>query len=140
MSLFYSNNANHELVGYADVGFLFDPHKGQPQTSYLFTYGNNVISWRSTKQPLLVISSNHAEILAILKASHKCVWLRSMTQYICGICGLSSSRGTPTILYKNNIACIAQLKGEYINKDRTKQISPKFFFTHDLEKCGDIDV
>jgi len=73
MSLFYSNNANHELIGFADVGFLFDPHKGRSQTSYLFTYGNNVMSWRSTKQTLLVISSNHAEILAILEASHECV-------------------------------------------------------------------
>jgi len=63
-----------------------------------------------------------------------------MTQYICGICGLFSSRGTPTILYKNNTACITQLKGEYIHEDNTKHISPKFFFTHDLEKYGDIDV
>jgi hypothetical protein len=28
MGLFYSNDANHELVGYADAGFLSDPHKG----------------------------------------------------------------------------------------------------------------
>jgi hypothetical protein len=46
---FYSNNANHELVGYADAGFLSDSHKGWSQTGYLFTCGNTVISWRSTK-------------------------------------------------------------------------------------------
>jgi len=63
-----------------------------------------------------------------------------MTQYIRGTCGLSSSRETLTILYKDNTTCIAQLKGGYIKGDRTKHISPKFFFTSDLEKCGDIDV
>jgi hypothetical protein len=68
------------------------------------------------------------------------VWLRSITQYIRGTCGLSFSRGTPTILYEDNITCIAQLKEGYIKRDKTKQISSKFFFTHNLEKCGNIDV
>ncbi|KAK4388340.1 hypothetical protein Sango_2440600 [Sesamum angolense] len=37
-------------------------------------------------------------------------------------------------------ACIAQLKKGTSKGDRTKQISPKFFFTHDLQKNGDIDA
>jgi hypothetical protein len=112
MGLFYSNDASHKLVGYADAGFLYDPHKGRSLTSYLFTCGNTVISWRSTKKILVATSSKHAEILAIHKANHECVWLRLMTQHIRGICGLSSSKGTLTILYEDNIAYIAQLKGD----------------------------
>ncbi|KAH1106412.1 hypothetical protein J1N35_010180 [Gossypium stocksii] len=46
----------------------------------------------------------------------------------------------PTILYEDNATCIAQLKGGYIKGDRTKHISPKLFFTHDLEKKDDIEV
>ena len=46
----------------------------------------------------------------------------------------------PTILYEDNSACIAQLKEGYIKGDRTKHISSKFFFTHDLQKNGDINV
>jgi hypothetical protein len=53
---------------------------------------------------------------------------------------ITSSSRTPTILYEDNTALIAQLKGGYIKGDRTNHISPKFFFIHDLEKCGDIDV
>ncbi|XP_062080883.1 secreted RxLR effector protein 161-like [Humulus lupulus] len=41
---------------------------------------------------------------------------------------------------EDNVACIAQLKGGYIKGDRTKHISPKLFFTHDLQNSGDIDV
>jgi hypothetical protein len=44
MRLFYSNNANYELVGYADARFLSDPHKGRSQTDYLVTCGNTIIS------------------------------------------------------------------------------------------------
>ena len=46
----------------------------------------------------------------------------------------------PTTLYEDNVACIAQLKGGYIKGDRTKHISPKFFYTHELQKKGTISV
>jgi len=46
----------------------------------------------------------------------------------------------PTILYEDNAACITQLKEGFIKGDRTKHISPKLFYTHDLQKNGDIDV
>ena len=41
---------------------------------------------------------------------------------------------------KTNAACIAQLKDGYIKGDRTKHILPKFFYTHDLQKSGDVRV
>ena len=43
-------------------------------------------------------------------------------------------------MYEDNAACIAQLKGGYIKGDRTKHISPNFFFTHDLQQNGEIEV
>ena len=86
----FASNVNHELVEYADARFLYDPYKGQSQASYLFTCGNIDISWRSTKQTLVVTLSNHDEILAIHEANRECVWLRSMTQHIRGTYGLSS--------------------------------------------------
>jgi hypothetical protein len=49
MGLFYPNKSNSQLVGYADVGYLSDPHKGRSQIGYLFTCGNTAISWRSVK-------------------------------------------------------------------------------------------
>ena len=37
-----------------------------------------------------------------------------------------------TIIYKDNVACVAQVKGGYIKGDKTKHISSKFFYTHEL--------
>ena len=62
-----------------------------------------------------------------------------MIQHIREDCGLSGKKA-PTILYEDNATCIAQLKEGYIKGDRTKHISPKFFFTHELQKNGDINV
>ena len=53
---------------------------------------------------------------------------------------MSFSKEVPTTLYEDNTACIVQLKNGYIKGDRTKHISPKKIFTHDLQKKGDINV
>ncbi|XP_063938117.1 secreted RxLR effector protein 161-like [Daucus carota subsp. sativus] len=76
MGLFYSKDSKIELVGYVDVGYRSDPHKGRSQTGYVFTYGDTAISWRSTKQTPAATSSNHAELLALHETSRECVWLR----------------------------------------------------------------
>jgi hypothetical protein len=110
MGLFYSRGSNSQLVGYADAGFLSDPHKGRSQTGYLFTCGNTAISWRSVKQTLVATSSNHSEIIAIHEASRECIWLRSLIQHIREKCGLSTINDSPTILYEDNAACITQIR------------------------------
>ena len=140
MSLFYSNKSKEKLLGYADAGYLSDPHKAISQTGYVFNYNGTAISWRSIKQIMVATSSNHSEIIAIHEASRECIWLRSMIHHIQESYGLSSVKDKPTILFEDNAACIAQIKGGYIKGDRTKHISPKFFYTHELQKNGEIDV
>ena len=63
-----------------------------------------------------------------------------MTQHIQQMCGFPMKKDIPITLYEENVACIAQMKGGYIKGDRTKHISSKFFFTHDLEKKGEINI
>ncbi|KAK2443387.1 hypothetical protein QL285_014496 [Trifolium repens] len=140
MGLFYSKVPKLELTGYADAGYLSDPHNGRSQTGYLFTCGGTTISWRSVKQTITATSSNHAELLSLHEASRECVWLRSLIQHIQESCGVSTERINATVIYEDNTACIAQLKEGYIKGDRTKHIYPKFFFTHDLQKNGDINI
>ena len=111
MGLFYSNESKSELIGYADAGYLSDPHKARSQTGYMFTCGDTTIFWRSIKQTLVATSSNHAEIIAIHEASRECVWLRSMTHHIQEMCGFSLKKNISTTMYEDNAACIAQLKG-----------------------------
>ncbi|KAM1274530.1 hypothetical protein ACFX2H_024295 [Malus domestica] len=77
----YGPRIDSRLVGYVDVGYLSDPHRARSQTGYVFTFGDTAISWRSTKQTLVVTSSNHAEILVLHEASHECFWLREVMKH-----------------------------------------------------------
>ena len=63
-----------------------------------------------------------------------------MIQHIRKSYGLSSIKNKPIVLYEDNAACIAQVKGGYIKGDRTKHISPKFFYTYELQNSGEINV
>ncbi|XP_056697613.1 secreted RxLR effector protein 161-like [Spinacia oleracea] len=121
MGLFFPNQTKEDLIGFADAGYLSDPHNARSQTGYVFTCGGTAISWRSMKQTIAATSSNHAEILAIHEASRY-------------------GKEAPTVMYEDNAACIAQLKDGYTKRDRTKHMLPKFFFTHDLQKNGDVQV
>ena len=109
MSLFYSNESKQQLLGYADAGYLSNPHKSRLQIGYVFNCNGIIISWRSIKQTIVATSSNHSEILAIHEASSECIWLKSMIQHIRESCRLSFIKGDPTILFEDNSACIAQI-------------------------------
>ncbi|GJZ86554.1 retrovirus-related pol polyprotein from transposon TNT 1-94 [Tanacetum coccineum] len=140
LGLFYSNNSKQGLVGYADADYLSDPYKARSQTGYVFLNGGTAISWRSQKQTFVATSSNNVEVIALHEASRECVWLRSMTQLIVTSCGLNKEK-SPTIIYEDNAACIAQMKEGYIKSDRTKHIPPRYFaYTQDLIKDNQIEM
>ena len=107
------------IVGYADAGYLSDPHKAISQTGYVFTCGDTAISWRSTKQTLVATSSNHSELMALHEAGKECYWLRSVIRHIRRTCDLPSVTDNPTTIYEDNAACIAQVKGGFIKGDKT---------------------
>ncbi|XP_074369756.1 uncharacterized protein LOC141711251 [Apium graveolens] len=138
--LFFPKNSTSQLIGYADAGYLSDPHFGKSQTGYVFTYCDAAISWKSTKQTTVATSTNHSELIAIHEASRECVWLRSIIKNIQESCGLPDITRSPTVMFEDNTACIDQLREGYIKGDRTKHISPKFFYTHELQKNGEIDI
>ena len=73
MGLFYSRESKQQLLGYADAGYLSDPHKGRSQTGHVFNCNGFAISWRSIKQTMMTTLSNHSEILVIHEASHECI-------------------------------------------------------------------
>jgi hypothetical protein len=139
LGLFYRRNQDLSVVGYADAGYLSDPHKSKSQAGYVFFCGGTAISWKSSKQTLVSISTNHSEIMALYEASRECVWLRRVITHIQMTCGLNTIQ-TPTIIYEDNAACVAQVQTGYVKSGLTKHIHPKFFYAHELQKMNEVKV
>jgi len=127
------------LVGYANAGYLSDPHSGKSQSGYVFLCGGTAISWKSSKQTLVSTSTNHSEIIALYEAAQECAWLRRMINHIQSSCGLNIEL-TPTIIYEDNAACVAQVQMGYVKSQLTKHINPKFFYAHELHKMNEIKI
>ena len=137
--LFFQRKSESDLVGYADAGYLSDPHSCRSQTGYVFLSGGTAISWRSSKQTLVTTSSNHAEIVALFEACKECVWLRSVQQFVKTSCGMAPSTN-PTTIFEDNSACVSQVNTGFIKGDRTKHIAPKMFYAKELKEKGMVNI
>ena len=137
LGLYFQKKQDLNIIGYTDAGYLSDPHNALSQTGYVFLSGGTAISWKSAKQTMVATSTNHSEIIALYEAAKECTWLRRIHQHVQNACGIMIAP-TPTIIYEDNSACIAQVQSGYIKSNITKHISPKFFYTHNLQKNGEI--
>jgi hypothetical protein len=90
LGLFFRKNQDLSLVGYADAGYLSDPHNAISQTGYVFLCGGTAISWKSTKQTMVATSTNHSEIIALFEAAKECTWLKRITQHVQNACGINT--------------------------------------------------
>jgi hypothetical protein len=60
LGLFFRKNPDHSLIGYSDAGYLSDLQNVRSQIRYVFLHGETVISWKSSKQTLVAMSTNHS--------------------------------------------------------------------------------
>jgi hypothetical protein len=54
-------------------------------------------------------------------------------------CGIEPI-GSPTIIYEDNAACIAQMQSGYVKSNVTKHITPKLFYPHEFKVNGEISI
>jgi hypothetical protein len=54
-------------------------------------------------------------------------------------CGIEPIRA-PTIIYEDNAACLAQIQSDYVKSNVTKYITPKLFYSHELQVNGEISI
>ena len=71
---------------------------------------------------LVAISSNHSEIIALYEARKECAWLKSVISHIHNSCQLTLVIDSLTIIYEDNVACVAQVRGGFIKGNKTKHI------------------
>ena len=62
-----------------------------------------------------------------------------MIDHIQTSCGIGSIE-SPTIIYEDNAACVAQMQTGYIKSNVTKHITPKLFYPHQLQESGEISI
>ena len=77
-SLYSKDSGNDEVKGFVDSDYAGDLDKRRSITGYVFLLGGGPISWKSTLQRTVALSTTEAEYMAAIEAAKEAVWLRGL--------------------------------------------------------------
>ena len=76
-------------MGWVDSDFVADPDSRKSMTGYVFSLDGGAISWRSSRQGGVTLSSAEANFVAASQAGQEAVYLRSLLK------GVGKAQRTP---------------------------------------------
>lgn len=98
----------------------------------MFKVGGNTVSWRSTLQHVVALSTTEAEYMALSEATKEGLWLREF----CDELGFDSEFFK---LHCDSQSAICLVKNP-VHHDRTKHIARKIHFVRDIIELGLVKV
>ncbi|GKD85325.1 retrovirus-related pol polyprotein from transposon TNT 1-94, partial [Tanacetum coccineum] len=131
--LFLNRHSSLTLSAFSDSDWGGVHDAGLSTTAYLLYLGNNVISWKSTRQKSVSRSSTEAEYKAIVNASAEMIWLKNLLQEL----GLSTSQ-TPTLYCDNTGA--TYLYANPVYHSRMKHVALDYHFVREQVSAGPLRV
>ena len=125
LGLLYRENSSGEITGYSDAYWAGDVGDRKSTSGYMFLLGGAAISWKSSKQTCVALSTAEAEYVALSAAVQEALWLQQLASDL-----LNKSIRETTILEDNQSAvCLA--KKDQVH-GRTKHIDINYHFIRDL--------
>jgi hypothetical protein len=110
-----------KLVGYSNADMAGDIDDRKSTSGVLHFLGQSPISWQSTKQKIVALSSCEAEYVAATAAGCQGVWLKQLHGELLG------HDDSATELHVDNKSAIALMKNPVFH-DRSKHIQTPFHF------------
>lgn len=126
---------DEKLNGFCDADWAADSDERKSTTGYVFTMSGGAVSWRTKKQPTVVLSTTEAEYMAIVGAVQEGMWIRSFLIEI----GTYYNQGeTPVLqIYADNKGAIQVAQNNSFS-ERTKHIDIKLKFIKEKMDSGDV--
>jgi hypothetical protein len=76
MFLVYGGKKELVVTGYIDASFQTNPDELKSQSGFLFTINGGAVSWKSSKQEIVVNSTIEAKYIATSESAKEGVWIR----------------------------------------------------------------
>ncbi|CAI7789542.1 unnamed protein product, partial [Closterium sp. NIES-53] len=136
VSLTYHKNGTTipKLIGYVDADHAGDPGSRRSRTGYIYRLEPiGPISWQSSKQELIALSSAEAEYIALCSATKEGLYLQELLEEA-KLAQLPSF----SLFYDNQSAIRMANKNGFAN--RTKHIALRYFFVKDEIEKGRLEL
>ena len=78
LGLRFTHSKDLRLLGYSGSSYNVDLDDGKSTTGHIFYLGKSPITWCSTKQEIVALSSCDAEFMAATEAAKQAVWLQDL--------------------------------------------------------------
>lgn len=126
-------NVSVNVVGYSDADWAGDIGDRKSTSGYVFLLGGAAISWKSSKQTCVALSTAEAEYIALSAASQEAVWLQQLFS------DLLNERIQETVIFEDNQLAICLAKNQQVH-GRSKHIDIKFHYIRELVEDGKINL
>lgn len=126
--ILFKHNGNHQLCGYSDADYAGDVDTRKSTSGYIFRFNDSTISWRSSLQKCVSISTTESEYVSASEAVKELVWLKRLYEE------LLPNQRDETLFYMDNMSAIRLVKNPEFHR-RTKHIDVRYHFIR--EKFND---
>lgn len=123
--LLYSKKHDCKCVGYTDADWAGDVADRKSTSGYSFQLSGASVSWNSTKQTCVALSTAEAEYYALSATAQESVW---MQQFLADI---HYADNQPMTICEDNQATMCIAKDQQCSK-KTKHIDIRYHFVRDL--------
>ncbi|GKC55658.1 retrovirus-related pol polyprotein from transposon TNT 1-94 [Tanacetum coccineum] len=134
MGLVYAtNHGNHvDVTGFVDSDYAKDPDKGMSMTGYIFLVHGCVVSWKTTLQHVVALSTTKVEYIALTEAVNEAIWLRGLLEE------LGVKLNTVSVNCDNQGAI--NLSRNHVFHKRTKHINVRYHFIREVLEAKTVKV
>ena len=123
----------NKLTGWVDSDFAADPDTRKSMTGYLFSLNGRAISWRSSRQGGVTLSSAEAEFMAASQAGQEAVYLRALLR------GFNFRQVGATEIWEDNASCVMMSENP-ANRERTRHVDTRVHYLRELGRDGHVKL
>ena len=119
LGLYYPSNKNTKIIGFVDSSYASSIYDRKSFCGYIFQYGSATISWTSSKQQTVALSTTEAEYMALTLAAKQALWIKTFLNEL--------QRPKEIKIFGDNQAAIFLAKNAGLHK-RSKHIDIQYHF------------
>ena len=120
------------VVGYCDSDYVGDLDKIRSTTGYVFTLAKAPVSWKSTLQSTVALSTTEAEYMAITEVVKEAIWIQGLLDDL----GVGQKQVT---VFCDSQSAIHLAKNQVYHA-RTKHIDVRYHFVREIIEEGGVLV
>ena len=122
-----------QVYGFVDSTWGDDKDSRKSRSGYVFFLESVPISWKTTLQQIVALSSAEAEYVALASAVKEALWLCSLLRQ------MGFEQQEATLIYCDNQACISIAQNKVLN-ERSKHIDIRFHFVREAIEAKEIEL